>query len=106
MMLHPEPHFEPPLLTKAMPTVATWLQAGLRHAGEDLLAEQIDTARVHALCECGENYCFSFYLMPPISLDERRGRWTGLMPRALRASGATGDASRGCSTNSGDPSTR
>lgn len=70
-----------------MPTVATWLRAGLRDDGEALLAEQVDTARVHALCECDEDYCFSFYLMPPIPISERRGRWTGTMPNGFESIG-------------------
>lgn len=68
-----------------MPTVATWLRAGLRRDGEELLAEQVDTARIHALCECGEDSCFSFCLMPPTQVAERRGRWTGLMPNGFES---------------------
>ena len=83
----PDPgiQLEPPLLREAMPTVATWLDAGLRHDGEALLAEQVDTARIHALCECGEDYCYSFYLMPPTPVGERRGRWEGLTPNGFES---------------------
>ena len=49
---------EPPRLMDAMPTVASWLQEGLRLDGEQDLAEQVDTARIHALCGCGDDSCF------------------------------------------------
>ncbi|MDQ3690310.1 MAG: hypothetical protein M3406_09815 [Chloroflexota bacterium] len=81
----PGSRFEPPLLREAMPTVATWLREGLRRDGEELLAEQVDTARIHALCECGADSCFSFYLMPPTPLAERQ--WTGLMPNGFESIG-------------------
>ncbi len=76
----PAARFDPPLLTDAMPTVAARLRKSLRAEGEQSLAQQVDTARVHALCRCDEDSCFSFYLAPPIPLRERRSRWTGLAP--------------------------
>jgi hypothetical protein len=56
----------PPLLREALPTVATALASSLAEAGEVALAAQIETARVHALCECAEDTCMSFYLSPPL----------------------------------------
>ncbi len=83
---HPPPaRSEPPLLMEAMPTVAAWLREGLRLDGAEALAEQVDTARIHALCGCGEDNCFSFYLAPPIPARERESRYTGVAPRGLES---------------------
>jgi len=79
--------FDAPLLADAMPTVAARLRESLRAEGEQALAEQVDTSRVHALCSCGEDYCFSFYLAPPIPVPERQARWTGLAPHGFESVG-------------------
>lgn len=83
----PITRFDPPLLREAMPTVAAWLREGLRREGEESLAAQVDTARVHALCDCSDDSCFSFYLMPPIPVAERGHRYTGLAPEPFDSVG-------------------
>ena len=51
----------------ALPTVTIALRDAFVAMGEVALAEQLVDARVHALCECGEPGCLTFYLSPPVS---------------------------------------
>lgn len=58
------PH-ETPLLFDVLPTVAAALERSLAAEGERKLARSLRGARIHALCECGESDCMSFYLSDP-----------------------------------------
>ena len=52
-----------PRLVDALPVLATSLRSSLLERGEQELAAQIDSLRVHATCGCGEG-CLSVYLAP------------------------------------------
>ncbi len=60
-----------PKLVDGLPTLARDLRQSLIRGDEHKLAEQVDEARVHALCACDEEGCLGVYLAP------ERGPCTG-----------------------------
>lgn len=46
------------------PRLATEIADTLRREGEHALADQIDTLDVVEMCDCGEDFCQSFYTAP------------------------------------------
>lgn len=53
-----------PKLIDALPALARALQESLTREDEAALAEQVEEARVHALCGCDESGCLGVYLAP------------------------------------------
>jgi hypothetical protein len=53
-----------PKLVDALPVLARALQESLRREDEDALAEQVEEARIHALCGCDDGGCLGVYLAP------------------------------------------
>ncbi len=53
-----------PLLTTALPTIASDLHASLVRGGHTALAAQVESARVYGLCGCGLPGCMSLRLEP------------------------------------------
>jgi hypothetical protein len=76
---------EPPLYFDALPTVANALRQSLIDEGEQALADGLVGACVHALCECEEADCMSFYLSPPLSPCP--GEYRVVLPSAVMTAG-------------------
>lgn len=51
-----------PKLVEALPALARALQESLEREGEACLAEQVEEARVYALCGCDDRACLGVYL--------------------------------------------
>lgn len=51
----------PPLLTEALPLFAIELETLLKEQGEFELAAQIDDVRIMSRCQCGDDFCATFY---------------------------------------------
>ena len=77
---------EPPLFLEALPTLGAALQRSLLDEDEPHLAASLSTARVYALCECGEPACMSFYLSPPIE-GPCPGEYRVVIPAAVMTLG-------------------
>ncbi|GIF22416.1 hypothetical protein BJ973_002739 [Actinoplanes tereljensis] len=58
-------HEEPALVSDRWPRLAAELADALREEGEDDLAEQAAGLRVLQQCDCGDDFCQSFYTQPP-----------------------------------------
>lgn len=52
------------LLSSALPGLADELEQLLAGEQERRLAEQVDSLRIVALCDCGDGFCSSFYTQP------------------------------------------
>jgi hypothetical protein len=52
---------EPPLVADILPELGERVEAQLREQGERLLAEQVESLRITAVCTCGPPYCGSFW---------------------------------------------
>jgi hypothetical protein len=76
---------QPPLVSEALPTLARALKESLIREGEPELAAQLEQARIHALCGCGDRECMSFYVMPPEDERSRPGDYNTLEPDAVIA---------------------
>ena len=57
----PEPA---PLLRETWPIFTAELVTVLALHGDDRLTEQVDRLRIIAVCECGDDFCQSFYTGP------------------------------------------
>jgi hypothetical protein len=55
---------ERPLVSEVEPELAAMVIRGLRAAGEEALAEQVDRLRYRAACGCDSDTCRSFYTAP------------------------------------------
>jgi hypothetical protein len=53
-----------PKLVDALPALARALQESLTREDEGALAQQVEEARVHALCRCDDSGCLGVYLRP------------------------------------------
>lgn len=75
-----------PLMSVSLPTLTAALKPSLLREGEPALSAQVDVARIHALCYCGEPDCLTFFLAPP---DESPciGAYRVVMPDAVMTIG-------------------
>ena len=72
-----------PLLTEALPTMASALRESLQQEGEDVLARQVDEARIYATCACGQPECGSVSVMPPAERETPCPEYRVVTPRAV-----------------------
>lgn len=56
-----------PLLAEAIPNFVGELESLLRSEGESDLAEQVAGLRIVDRCRCGDDFCATFYVVPPPS---------------------------------------
>lgn len=54
-----------PKLVERWPTLAQQLRAALTRDDEAELAKQVDELRIVEMCDCGDDFCQSFYTEPP-----------------------------------------
>lgn len=71
-----------PKLVEALPTLGSTLKDSLLREGEDGLAKQVDTAEIHAFCECDLEGCRSFWLAPPME-GKCEGEYRVVLPDAV-----------------------
>jgi hypothetical protein len=62
------------LLSSALPGFAVELEEGLRRAGREDLAGQVDELRIREVCRCEVESCGSFYTAMPMKRWFRRGK--------------------------------
>ena len=53
------------MLAEALPEFAAELQALLRLAGEHEFGKGVPALRIVSRCQCGDDFCASFYTAPP-----------------------------------------
>ena len=63
-------HSKPVLLSRALPEFASELRDALRRQGEEHLSSQVASLRVFSLCDCGDDFCQTFY-----TDDRSQGIW-------------------------------
>lgn len=56
---------EQPLVSSRWPGLAAELRTALHEAGEKELARQVDSLEVIQQCDCGDDFCQSFYTQQP-----------------------------------------
>ncbi|MGE5682604.1 MAG: hypothetical protein ACM34K_17185 [Bacillota bacterium] len=61
-----------PLLKEALPELASELYDLLMKKNAKILAQQIDSLRIVELCNCGGEFCSTFYTLP-----KPNDRWDG-----------------------------
>ena len=72
---------ETPLVCRTWPRLAAELVVALREEGEDGLADQVGDLRVLKRCDCGDDFCQSFYTAPkPVGAYGPGHRNVGLSP--------------------------
>lgn len=66
--------WKPSKISDVLPDFARELEAGLRDAGEEALADSVDRLRIASPCGCGESLCESFHVAPVPRSDDDTGR--------------------------------
>ena len=56
---------QPPLLADAIPELAKELESLLVKTGESNLAAQVQQIQIVDRCRCGDDFCATFYAVPP-----------------------------------------
>jgi hypothetical protein len=67
-----------PKLVERWPKLASQLRGALLRDGEVELASQVEDLRILEMCDCGDDFCQSFYTEPPAGeayLSDRHRNW-------------------------------